>query len=125
MPLPIESYIDAAPDNAWVREFIAEWQIDRKTGGGDHVLAEKLKHYAQQSPDSALFVALVTQAIDDAERVAIAEELEWLMEKHGAAYWETINTLCQRVPQFRVVMACVWGASLSNDLKRKVEMWRN
>lgn len=127
MALPIEHYIDAATDNAWIRELLAEWQAERFAGVGDLALAVRMKRDLQDSPDAALalLVALAEQSVDDAERVAIAEELEWLLEKHGVAYWETLNGLCMRVPQFRAVMANVWGASLSKDLKRKVEMWRS
>jgi hypothetical protein len=127
MPLPIEHFIGAAKDNAWIREFIAEWRSDRSNGGGDSAVRQKLWRQAKESPDAALalFVSLAEQSSDEEERVAIAEELEWLLESHGAAYWDTMNELCTRVPEFRSVMACVWGASLPKDLKRKVEMWRS
>ena len=127
MPLPIDHFICAAQDNAWIREFIAEWRLDRSTGGGDFSVRQKLWQYAKESPDAALalFVSLAEQSSGDEERVAIAEELEWLLASHGAAYWDTMNELCTRVPEFRSVMASVWGASLPKDLKRKVEMWRS
>ena len=78
------------------------------------------------APDSALalIVALACQAKDEAERWAVADELEWLLHVHGRDYWETLNSLCSQVPAFRAVMGNVWGDTLSKDLRRKVEMWR-
>ena len=127
MPLPVEHFVGAAADNPWIRDFIAEWRLDRSTGGGDFTLHLQLLRYVQESPDAALalLVALAEQSSDEEEALAIAEELEWFLERHGEAYWETMNALCARVPEFRLVMASVWGASLPKDLKRKVEMWRS
>lgn len=127
MPLPIEHYIDASEDNAWIRDFLSTWKLDHATGGGDIALEIRLQRLIEESADAALalLVSLSEQSIDGAERVAIGEELEWFLQKHGAMYWNTLNELCSRVPQFRAVMATVWGASLPKDLKRKVEMWRS
>jgi len=127
MPLPIEHFIGAAKDNPWIGEFIAEWSLDRSTGDANHAVRQKLGHYARESPDAALalFVSLAEQSSDEQETVAIAEELEWLLQSHGAVYWDTMNELCLRVPEFRSVMASVWGASLPKELKRKVEMWHS
>ena len=126
MSLSIENYIDAEKDNAWIRDFISTWKLDRSTGGNDLALQLRLHEIILQSPDSglALLVALAMQAADHAEIIAVGEHLEWYIEKHGAGYWSTLNELCRRVQQFRIVMASVWGASLSKDLRRKVEMWR-
>ena len=126
MPLPLENYISASKDNAWIRDFLDEWSLDRKTGGGDSSLVSRLHHYAAESPDSALalLVSLAEQSPEE-DRIALAEELEVFLQKRGSEYWEILNSLCSRVPQFRAVMASVWGAGLSNDLKRKVEMWRS
>ena len=126
MPLPVEDYVGASKDNAWIRDLLAEWQLDRKTGGGDFSLHTRLQRYSSDSPDSALalLVSLAEQSKEE-DRIAIAEVVEDFLQMHGAAYWDVVNLLCSRVPQFRAVMANVWGASLSNDLKRKVEMWRS
>jgi hypothetical protein len=124
MPLPIDDYLYASKQNVWIRDFLSEWQLDRQTGGGDSSLAYRLDRSSDTSPDSALalLVVLAEHSSED-DRVDLAERLEWFLQKHGAAYWEILNTLCSRVPQFRAIMANVWGASLPNDLKRKVEMW--
>ncbi len=126
MPLPVESYIDAWKDNAWIQETLAAWQLDRKTGGGDFALTYRIDRTAAESPDSALalLVSLAEHSSPD-DHADLAERLERLLEKHGAAYWEVINSLCGRVPQFRAVMTNVWGASLSKDLQRKVQMWHS
>src|SRR5687768_6146497 len=99
MPLPIEQFIGAAKDSPWIREFIAQWKLDRSTGGGDSAVRQRLWEHAKESPDAALalFVSLAEQSSGEEERVAIAEELEWLLESHGAAYWDTMNELCSRV----------------------------
>jgi hypothetical protein len=127
MPLPMESYIEAERDNAWIREFLNDWELDRKTGGADLDLSFRLHKYSEQSPDSALalIVSLSKECPEDQkEEAALAEELEWFLLQQGEAYWETLNDLCSRLHYFRRIMAEVWGASLSKDLKRKVEMWR-
>jgi hypothetical protein len=126
MPLTIEDYIGAYKDNAWIRDFIDEWQLDRKTGAGDSSLSSRLQRYSAESPDSALalLVALAEHS-SEPDQIVLAEELEEFLHKHGSNYWEILNTLCSRVPQFRTVMANVWGASLPKDIKRKIEMWRS
>ena len=126
MPLPVEHYVGAWKESAWIRDALAEWQLDRKTGGGDSALAYRLDRSSEESPDSAiaLLVSLAEHSSPE-DRVDLAERLEWLLQKHGAVYWDVLNALCGRVPQFRAVMANVWGASLPKDLKRKVEMWRS
>jgi hypothetical protein len=128
MPLSVQNYIDAWKDNAWVREYVSEWELDRKTGGNDSVVISKLHRMSEKTPDAALsvFVALAQQcAVEYYEEVAIAEELEWFLQYHGSEYWETVNALCSSEPRLRLVIANVWGASLPKDLKRKIEMWRS
>jgi hypothetical protein len=128
MPLNTEIYLDGWKDNGWVREFVSEWQLDRKTGGSDLSVASKLNRISKENPDAALcvFVALAQHcAGSDIEDVAIAEEFEWFLEYHGTDYWEIVNQLCSSEKQLRRVVANVWGANLPKDLKRKVEMWRS
>ena len=125
MPLPIENYMSPWKDNAWIRDILAEWQLDRATGGGDASLVYRMNTYSDTSPDAALalFVSLAEHSSPE-DSCELAERLEWLLHKHGVAYWDVMNELCKRVPQFRDVMANVWGAGLPKDLRRKVEMWR-
>ena len=118
MPLPVTDY-------EWVRVFLTEWKLEHSAGGANSSVAYRLRRYSEDSPDSALalLVALAEQSADEKERMELAESVEALLQKHGAAYWDTMNALCSQVPQFRTVMSYVWGASLSKELKRKVEMW--
>jgi len=127
MPQPIESYVGGFEENATIRDLMAKWRLDQATGGNDSTVSNCLRQFIEQSPNSALtlIVALCRQYPDEKAKVALSEELEWMLQVHGVEYWDTINALCSRVPEFRAVMSCVWGAGLSKELKRKVEMWRS
>jgi len=126
MPLAIEDYV-SGKSTPEIQAFLSEWKLDQQTGGGDDGLDYRLRRWCEDAPDFsiALLLALAERSSSPTETTAIAEGLEWLLEHHGAAYWQILNTLCQTEPSFREIMANVWGASLSKDLKRKVEMWRS
>jgi hypothetical protein len=111
------------PDIAVLRD---AWILDRATGGGDLAVRLRLQQLWSEEPDKglALIIRLAKDAESDADRADIAECLEWLLGRHGQAYWDIINRLCAQSGTFRSVVALVWGASLSKDLRRKVEMWR-
>jgi len=125
MPLHTEGYI-AGINLPQIQDFLREWQLDQKTGGDDLDLDCRLRRWCETDPDSAvsLLIALAERNSGPRETTAIAEGLEWFLIYHGKTHWDVLNVLCQSHPRFREVMANVWSASLSKDLKRKVEMWQ-
>lgn len=126
MPLPIEDYIVIAQSSPEVLSFAAEWHLDQQTGGGDLELHLRFSRVCNDHPDSAVsvLIAFAEQASDQAEKSEVAECIEWFLIRHGQTHWETLNGLCRKLPRFREAMAIVLGSSLSNDLRRKVEMWK-
>lgn len=126
MPLSIDAYITAARTEPWVRDFVGEWQLDHGSGAGGLDLAARLRQSVETNPDSALtlLLALADHAGDEQERVALAEEVECLLARHGATYWEVVDGLCRVLPNFRAVVADIWGSNLPTELREKVAAWR-
>lgn len=126
MPLNLEAYTNPNPAESWLREAIEDWKLDRETGGGDPGVAYRFQKLTESNPDEALklIVSLADKAKTEKDKVDVAETLEWLLQYHGQEYWEILNDLCREKESMKEVMACVWGASLPPELKRKVEMWR-
>ena len=126
MPLNREAYSKPEPLEPWLAEAIEAWRLDRETGGNDPDIACRFQQLATSQPDRALtlIVCLANKAETEKDKVDVSETLEWLLQYHGHEYWDVLNELCKEIKPMREVMACVWGASLPKELKRKVEMWR-
>jgi hypothetical protein len=129
MPLPADSYLNAASDNAWIREFIAEWKLDQATGGGDVDLELRVRSWISNSPDAALslLMSLVRQcAIGDTKaEEAIGNYFFWFLQDHGNEYVDIIGNLVLHEVKLRRVLGHVYVDGLGKGIRHKIEAWRD
>jgi hypothetical protein len=126
MPTSADRYIQTAKADPDVRAICAGLILDFRSSGRDLAAVMGMRNKWSDDPDRGLpiLLALSELAEDERETIAIAEQLEWFLMRHGHDYWDVVNQLCIHAAPFRAVVASVWGTSLSKDLRRKVEMWR-
>lgn len=114
-------------DKVDVRNFVAAWLDERRQGGSDaddslDMKATLMSFTASPEVQWQFIRSAVEQSVNDDELGTIAAgPFESLMGKHGPAYIDQLEQLCQTHAKFARMTTGAWQHSMSEEVWARVQ----